>query len=156
MRLRELLQQTPQDAIAGSASLSAQAWRTSESAPSFTWARPQFEDDQWETSRAVRQNEQWWRQTFLLDRLPDEQPVVFIRNTGDFEVFLNGQPARQDAAGKLDQFQVVICDPSAQASLRVGRNVIAIHGTGLRPGEVLGVELAKVPRLSVASHDLSP
>jgi hypothetical protein len=76
--------------------------------------------------------------------VPTEPFVFAIRGWGAFEVFLNGVAAvkKFDSTGRI---QIGVAQSVTTKALRVGRNVIAVHGTQLRLDELAHFALYQFP-----------
>ncbi len=116
-------------------------WRYATTPPTADWAAPVFTDTSWSqglagfglagtpgASIATKWDtpEIWLRRDFELKAPVTGSVQVHLTHTGECEVFLNGALAvrRTGSERGYDDYEIL---PEAQAALRVGRNVIAVH-----------------------------
>jgi hypothetical protein len=72
--------------------------------------------------------------------------VFRIKGWGNFEVFLNGVRVVEKFGSARKEFQLGVSNTDAMKALRLGRNVIALHATKLRPPETVTVGVYLFPR----------
>ena len=117
-------------------------WKYSFSKPAPGWSEAQFNDRMWQTGaggfgeRAIMNSgsvsfvntawtkgEIWVRRSFPLSAQRLRDAELYLRHTGNVEVYLNGKLAAKPKGG-VDDYVV---QPVSSALLRAGTNVIAVH-----------------------------
>ncbi len=111
-------------------------WRYSLANPGIDWAQPNFDDSEWSkgpggfglgnwrtqwTSPDI-----WLRREFTLDSRPLNSPELLAHHDRDVEVYLNGVLASK-ISGYSIEYQEFEIRPEAKATLKPGKNVIAVH-----------------------------
>jgi tetratricopeptide (TPR) repeat protein len=142
---QELWEAAPLKGLAGARLSPSSQWRMNYSPPLSTWTALEFDDRSWSTDASAEATEAWLRVPFELDAVPRGVPIILIPNQGDYEIYLNGVPARTGPVGKGDRFQLVIVDPQARTGLRPGRNVLALHARKLPSNKPFTIELYEAP-----------
>ena len=84
----------------------------------------------------------WLRREFTLPDAPLKNPVLFMHYDESPEVYLNGVlAARLD--GYVTEYGEVTIEPAARATLKPGRNVLAVHCRQTYGGQYIDVGLAE-------------
>jgi hypothetical protein len=136
-------------------------WRYTFEQPGDDWCKPGFDDKTWQTGAAPfgreetpiarRPNTQWtggqiWlRREFELPSIEFKDPVLLMHHDEDAEVYLNGGLAAK-AAGFNAAYEPVEITPESQASLKPGKNLIAVHCRQTGGGQYFDVGLEAVLR----------
>jgi len=109
-----------------------------ESAPVDGWMQPPFNDQSWKKGVAPftddsakaktiwKSQHLWMRRTFTLTELPTGKLFLKINHDDNVEVYLNGVAIYQKV-GWLSKFEYIPIPKEAIASLKKGKNVLAIH-----------------------------
>jgi hypothetical protein len=118
-----------------------QPWRyTTDKPANDNWSKPDFKDSAWKqgpggfgtdgTPGAIVRTEWntpdiWLRREFTLDAAP-VSPILLMHHDDDAEVYINGVLAVKAPryVGSYDEFDIA---PAARATLKPGKNVIAVH-----------------------------
>jgi hypothetical protein len=118
-----------------------QTWRYTTNKPAENWFAADFDDASWQsgpggfgtsqTPGAVVRTEWtspdiWIRRTFELSDAPKGDVLLRIHHDEGAEVYLNGIPAAK-LTGFVTLYKLASLSEAARASLRSGRNVLAIH-----------------------------
>lgn len=113
------------------------AWKYSVSRPDAQWFESDFDDSSWSEGLAPfgsgepgihtswKTPQIWIRRWFTLPDTPLHDPQLFLYTDDDSTVYLNGVLAAQDVI-HLPGYRRVRIRPEAQATLKPGRNHIAI------------------------------
>jgi hypothetical protein len=124
--------------------------------PADGWFQPQFDASAWRvglagfgtprtpgaTVRTVwKTSDIWLRREFELPKDFAGTPVLRIHHDEDAEVWLNGQPAAE-LSGYTADYEDVELPPHVAATLRPGRNVLAIHCRQTRGGQYIDAGIA--------------
>lgn len=123
-------------------------WKYTLRRPISGWSESRFNDRNWQTGlagfgeRAIMNAGSasfvstdwtggaiWVRRSFSLSGSPLNDPKLYLRHTGDIEVFLNGKLAAK-LAGGTDDYIVLSIDSKL---LRPGPNTIAVHEAAPTP-----------------------
>ncbi len=134
----------------------AAAWDYTTRKPAAGWNKPGFATEGWQrgiagfgmpkTPGAVvrtpwKTADIWLRREFELPAVPAAHLVLLMHHDEDAEVFLNGVPAAQ-ATGYLSDYEVFELAPAAQAALKPGKNLLAIHCRQTMGGQYIDAGLA--------------
>ncbi|MCX5684167.1 MAG: glycoside hydrolase family 2, partial [Planctomycetota bacterium] len=123
--------------ILPSAEAAPVAWRYTTEKPAADWFAPAFDASSWKSGPAgfgagingVRTpwttSDIWLRQEFTLAEKP-AAPLLRMFHDEDVEVYLNGVPACRES-GFLTSYDTFDISPAAAATLKPGKNVIAVH-----------------------------
>jgi serine/threonine-protein kinase len=121
-------------------------WRHTFVKPADDWSRPGFDDSTWKESAGAfgsttppgmkvrtwwNTTEIWLRREFVLEEPLPVEPQIFIHHQGDATVYLNGTPACSRPFS-LWKSRIALLDiaPAARATLKAGKNLIAVHCSG--------------------------
>jgi hypothetical protein len=129
------------DTLVPDARSAPSAWRWTTDAPAADWFSPDFADSSWKLSNggfgspgtpgAVLGTEWtapdlWLRRSFDLAAVPAGIVRLSIHHDEDADVYLNGILAAH-LRGYTTSYVTVPLSPEARASLRTGRNTLALH-----------------------------
>lgn len=133
-------------------------WRYTVARPAEGWTAPGFDASAWKTGRSAFGNgydnvhtpwtdtpgDIWLRREFTLTAGPAAPQVRMIHDE-ETEVYLNGVLACRDGGyiSSYDDFDIA---PEAAATLKPGRNVIAVHCRQRTGGQVIDVGLVEASR----------
>ena len=130
-----------------------QAWRYTTDKPADTWFAPDFDDSAWNqgpagfgtegTPGAVVRTQWttpdiWLRRTFQMDADKPANIAWLIHFDEEPDIYLNGVPAAH-FAGWSTGYALFALAPEAAASLRTGRNLIAVHCRQTTGGQYVDV-----------------
>jgi hypothetical protein len=135
-------------------------WSYTFGEPEGAWFAPEFDATSWKsgsagfgtqgTPSAVVRTEWngsdiWLRRAFELDAAPPSDVQLFVHHDESAEVYLNGVlAARID--GFTTSYEPVPIQPAARATLRAGRNQLAIHCSQTSGGQYIDAGLVRVVR----------
>ena len=129
-------------AAAARAEAEPSIWRYTLAQPANGWEQSQFDDATWASGpggfgavgtpgAVVRttwtNGDIWLRRAFTVRPEGLESPMLRLHHDDDVEVYLNGVPALQET-NYLTAYRDFPLRPEALATLKPGRNVIALHG----------------------------
>ncbi len=147
-------------------------WRYAVRKPADGWQAEKFDDSAWAKGSggfgtagtpAARIGTSWntkniWlRKDFKLDAIP-AKPALLIHHDEDVEVFINGQPII-NLNGFITEYKVVELKDEAIQSLKVGKNVMAVHCRQTGGGQFVDVHLVdanNLPELPPAKRTTVP
>jgi hypothetical protein len=119
---------------------SGQLWRYTMKEPRRQWATVAFNDRGWKTSAAPfgvsaartlwQTNDLWLRRQFDLEEAPAGMARLWLRVQGVAEVYLNGVLALR-GCGSTDGYESHEITEAARATLKQGKNTIAIHAIAM-------------------------
>ncbi|MCC6356523.1 MAG: DUF4965 domain-containing protein [Verrucomicrobiae bacterium] len=133
-------------------------WRYTTMAPPMDWAAATFDASAWQKGKSgfgtrstpgAAVNTEWRTQEIWLRREFDLQPAdyanlhLWLHHDEDAEVFINGVPATH-VAGYATSYELFPISPAAAATLRPGKNIIAIHCRQKTGGQYIDAGLAAV------------
>lgn len=133
-------------------------WRYTTSTPHADWHLSAFDASAWQDGQSgfgtrstpgTTVNTQWKTREIWLRRefdLPHRQyadPHLWLHHDEDAEIFINGRPAAQ-AAGFTTTYELFPISPAAKATLKPGKNVIAIHCRQKTGGQYVDAGIADV------------
>jgi hypothetical protein len=134
------------------------AWQFSTQQPAADWFKPGFADAGWKrgvggfgtpkTPGAVvrtpwKTADIWLRREFELAELPAGKVALLLHHDEDAEVFINGVPAAQ-TTGYLSDYETFDLAPAAAATLKTGKNLIAIHCHQATGGQYIDAGLVRL------------
>ncbi len=133
-----------------------QTWTYSLKDPGKDWLGPKFDDSEWikgvggfgreGTPGAVVRtdwvtNNIWMRRTFTLKTFPKNLGLT-IHHDEDVKVYVNGQLIYQ-ATGYTTKYKKVVLGKEQLATLKIGKNVLAVHCRQTRGGQYIDVGLVE-------------
>jgi glutaminase A-like protein/uncharacterized protein DUF5127/uncharacterized protein DUF4964 len=144
--------------VVPAADLSPVLWRYTLSKPEGDWVKPSFGDTTWqlgksgfgtpETPGAIvgttwKTSDIWLRREFEIpkDKLKDLQ--LWVYHDDDVQIYLNGVLAVQ-SAGWTTTYDVMPLSQMAKASLKAGKNLIAIHCSQTGGGQYVDAGLVDI------------
>ena len=126
-------------------------WRYATAKPGLDWFAPGLDDAAWKSGQSAfgggydhvhtpwtdTPGDIWLRREFLLSARPAAPKIRMIHDE-DAEVYLNGVLACRDGGfiGSYDDFDIA---PQAAATLKPGKNVIAVHCRQTAGGQIIDV-----------------
>jgi hypothetical protein len=134
----------------------AQTWRFTTETPGKSWPQPTFDDAKWKSAPAGfgRENtpgavvrtpwtgsDIWIRREVTLPAGKLFEPCLRIHHDEDAEVYLNGVPAAT-LSGYTTEYATVPISPKAAATLKEGKNTIAVHCRQTGGGQYIDVGIA--------------
>jgi hypothetical protein len=136
----------------------AASWRYTIEKAADGWQKPDFDDKDWKegpggfgtagTPGAVVHTE--WKTDDIWIRRPIDLPEgeishlqLIVHHDDDAEVYLNGVPAA-NLSGYTTDYETVEMRPAAKASLKPGKNVLAVHCHQIKGGQYIDAGLAEV------------
>ena len=134
-------------------------WRYTTEAPGEDWFQPDFAPQGWRegvagfgtdvTPGAVVRTawdtaDIWLRREFTLAEADLKTLALQLHHDEDAEVFVNGVLAARTSGHVTDYFNLSL-SPAARATLRPGRNVLAVHCHQLSGGQYIDVGLVASP-----------
>jgi hypothetical protein len=133
-------------------------WKYTTEKPADNWTKPDFDDSSWKTGKggfgtagtpgAVvgtpwKTPDIWLRRTIELPaRLPAELHLR-LHHDEDVEVFINGIRAAKEDGFVSEYYQAAI-SPKALASLKEGKNTLAVHCKQTSGGQFIDVGLVEL------------
>ncbi|MBX3746996.1 MAG: serine/threonine protein kinase [Verrucomicrobiae bacterium] len=126
-RIRTVLDRLPPDTLAPPPGWHSQPWRLQTYPPPPGWSHRDFDDRYWSPHPPTGRSEVWMRQTLTLDEPPGTTPFLVLRSPGTFDIFLNGIPVVAGAVVPESAFRLIPFPDTARATLRPGRNLLALH-----------------------------
>jgi hypothetical protein len=133
-------------------------WRYTFDKPAGTWFRPDFDDSTWNTGPggfgtrgtpgAVvrtewRTSDIWLRRDFELADVKLSHPHFLVHHDEDVEIYLNGVLAAK-AAGFTTDYEELPINAEALATLKPGKNKIAVHCKQTTGGQYIDVGIVDV------------
>jgi hypothetical protein len=134
-----------------------QTWRYTHDQPTSDWTRPEFDDSAWRegpggfgvegTPGAVVRTQWntadiWLRREFTLPERKLGELLLEIHHDEDVEVFIDGQPAAAEESYTTSYTELSVA-AAAQAALKPGRNVIALHCRQTGGGQYIDVGIVE-------------
>ncbi len=134
------------------------SWKYAFTKPAEGWERPGFDDSGWKsgaggfgtriTPNAVVRTEwsgadAWVRRSFELPEVDPKSLVLLLFHDEDAEVFLNGILAAK-VQGYITNYDEVPISAEALASLKPGKNTIAIHCRQTGGGQFVDCGIAEI------------
>lgn len=121
-------------------------WQARTAVPSADWISASSSPDEWALTDSPVGDELWLRREFQLNTVPVLGPLIILHGAGRLDLFLNTRPVPLEQIRGFEDFRVIVGDRSILASLRPGRNLLAIHAQDLDPARPLKVEIWQRPR----------
>ncbi len=133
-------------------------WRYALQQPPAGWEQPGFEDASWSEGHAGfgtpwtpgsrvgtvwNTREIWLRRSFDLGREVLRDLHLWVHHDEDVEIYLNGVLAAR-LSGYVTEYGEVDVHPAALATLRQGRNTLAVHCRQTTGGQYIDVGLVRV------------
>jgi eukaryotic-like serine/threonine-protein kinase len=128
--------------VATQLSIASSNWRWTAAPPETNWMQPAFSDVGWTSSATVvgaktfvprssktpinSHTNLWLRREFELSTIPSGNLVLRINHNHDAQIFLNGAEFVPTADWN-DTEVLVFADRAGRASLKNGRNLLAVH-----------------------------
>ena len=143
-------------------------WRFSFTPPASNWFAADFTDTAWPVASVVSgfptysarsekaitpHTNLWLRREFDLPKVPVGKVVLRLNRSHDAQIFLNGALAGA-TTDWTDAAVLVPCSEAAQATLKLGRNVLALHCEQVDGGTNIGVEIFLSPDFSLGRKQL--
>ena len=134
------------------------AWRYTFETPPDDWDQPGFDDSAWKTGpggfgtkitpgTTVRTEWNsphiWLRREFNLPEVKTEDLSLIVHHDEDVEISINGVPAAK-AAGATTSFETLPLSAKAQAALRTGKNLLAVHCKQTTAGQYIDVGMVEL------------
>ncbi|HEY4205901.1 MAG TPA: DUF4965 domain-containing protein [Puia sp.] len=131
-----------------------------EEAPGADWAKPEFDDKDWQsgegpfgdqrakTGTAWTGKDIWIRRKFNLATLPEGRLLLKLYHDDDAEIFLNGQRLPRQRGSNSDYEMIVLSD-EVKGKLQTGENLLAIHCRNAGGGSWIDAGLSE----EVPNHD---
>lgn len=120
-------------------------WAFATSMNGRDWARPGFDDSQWQTDVPDDAAHLWMRCKFELPELRSHTPVFILPPEGEYIVRINGVRANPSPPHRDAVQQVLVARERAVRALRVGSNVISIEARQLVEGRPLKIKIYSLP-----------
>jgi Glycosyl hydrolases family 2, sugar binding domain/Glycosyl hydrolases family 2, TIM barrel domain/Glycosyl hydrolases family 2 len=135
-----------------------QPWRYTLDEPPADWFKPDFDDATWKegkggfgtkgTPGAVVRTEWktsniWLRREFTLPEAKLAKPHLIVHHDEDVEIYLNGVLAAK-ARGFLTDYEEMPISPEALATLKPGKNHLAVHCKQTTGGQYIDVGIGDV------------
>ena len=132
-------------------------WRYTVETPADDWAKPSFDDTNWQegpagfgtgnhTNRTVRTvwgtEDLWLRRQIVLSKHDLRKLALRVCNEAEIEIYLNGVLAVR-LAGRNADYEELDLQPAAERALSTGTNWLAVHCRQKKPGHYIDVGLAK-------------
>ncbi|MEI7729862.1 MAG: DUF4965 domain-containing protein [Verrucomicrobiota bacterium] len=132
-------------------------WRYTTQKPAGGWFKPDFDAAAWKegvsgfgtkgTPGAIVRTEWntadiWLRREFTIPESGLKEPQLIIHHDEDAEVYLNGILAGS-VAGFISDYETMPMSAEARATLKPGKNTIAVHCHQTRGGQYIDVGLAE-------------
>jgi hypothetical protein len=135
-------------------------WRYTTEKPAAGWNRPEFDSSSWKeapggfgtritpgTSPGLRtewkSRDIWLRAVFTLPESLPANPQLQIFHDEDTEVYLNGVLAAT-MPGYTTEYELAAINPRARATLKSGKNTMAVHCRQTTGGQYIDVGIADV------------
>jgi hypothetical protein len=135
-----------------------QTWRYTVQQPAEGWERPGFDDLAWKESLGGfgtkdtpgsvvrtewRTDNIWLRRSFDLSEEKTNNLTFLVHHDEDVEIYLNGVLAAK-ASGYLTDYEEMPISAEARATLKSGKNTIALHCKQTKGGQYIDVGIVKV------------
>jgi hypothetical protein len=146
--------------IVPTAENSSVQWRYTTQKPVGDWFKPDFDDNAWQRGAAPFGREEpliarkpntvwtsadlWLRREFEMPAGKFSELALLLHHDEDTEVYINGVLAVK-ASGYNAFYDSLDISPEAQAALKPGKNVIAVHCHQTNGGQYLDLGIEGVP-----------
>ena len=146
------------ESIAPTSQTTGIPWRYTLEKPADAWFQPDFSDAAWKegpggfgtkgTPGAIVRTEWktqniWLRRSFEMPVGKTDHLQLIVHHDDDVEIYLNGVLAAK-AGGYLSDYDEMAISPEALATLRPGKNVLAVHCLQHSGGQYIDVGLVRV------------
>lgn len=133
-------------------------WRYTTQKPGANWAQPDFDASSWQEGKSGfgtsgtpgaivntvwDAKDIWIRRVVEIPELPKGEMQIRIHHDEDVEVFINGVLAAS-VRGYTSEYEEVVLNDSARASMRAGKNTIAVHCRQTSGGQYVDMGLVEV------------
>ncbi len=137
-------------------------WRYSTEKPSGDWFASNFDDSSWKEGQGVLGTEKtpganvrttwntpdvWLRRSFDLPEVNPANLLLNVLHDEDAEIYLNGVLAAT-VKGHIGSYEELPIAPEAKATLKAGKNVIAIHCHQTGGGQAIDAGLIELKETS--------
>jgi hypothetical protein len=132
-------------------------WRYTTEKPAADWFAPGFSDKTWQEGPAGfgtgqpkagmvrtpwKTDDIWLRREIVLPAAKLRAPALTVFHDDDVEVYINGVLAAK-ASGSNNHYEEMDLTPEAEATLRAGPNLIAVHCHQRKGGQYIDVGLVQ-------------
>jgi hypothetical protein len=136
----------------------AKVWRYTFTQPADDWMKPSFDASAWKEGpggfgrektpgAVIRTNwhepDIWMRREFTMPDRPVAKPYLSLHHDEDAEVYINGVLAAK-VGGFTTDYDTMNISPEAAATLKPGKNVIAVHCRQTGGGQYIDVGLVEL------------
>ena len=133
-------------------------WKYTTEKPADDWSKPDFDDSAWKASKGGFGTDGtpgaavgtkwdtpaiWLRRTFVMPAKVPADLQLRMHHDEDAEVYINGIRAAREA-GFVSEYYEVAISPKALASLKAGKNTLAVHCKQTNGGQFIDVGLVEV------------
>ncbi|MCL2117777.1 MAG: DUF4965 domain-containing protein [Planctomycetaceae bacterium] len=139
-------------------------WKYTLQQPVGDWFKPGFDDSRWQTGKSGfggpdpvpgapgvgtlwTTKDIWLRREFELSELPTQKPVLHVYYDESLEIWINGIPAAL-RNGYSTSYVTMDMFPESVASLKKGKNLIAVKASQTYGGQYIDAGLAVESRLT--------
>jgi len=134
------------------------AWRYTFDAPGEGWQKPDFDDSAWKqgfggfgteitpgtTVRTEwKTSDIWIRREFELPEVKIEDLALMAHHDEDVEIYIGGVLA-SEATGFTTNYEALPLSAKAQAAVRIGTNVVAVHCKQTQGGQYIDVGMVEL------------
>lgn len=144
--------------LASTSQKEAQTWQFTTTKPADGWQKTDFDDAAWKSApggfgekstpgSVVRTdwktNDIWLRRTFELKEKPTDELRFYVHHDEDCEIYLNGVLAAK-MTGWTTDYRSFRMTPESIATLKPGKNTMAVHCLQKSGGQYIDVGLVEV------------
>ena len=145
-------------------------WKYTTDEPGEDWRTSDFNDGPWKAGKAGfgskgtpsgkarsewKTPDIWLRTTFkLADEKNIHQIALAVHHDEDVEIYLNGVMAAAER-GYLKGYELVSLSAKARASLRAGRNTLAVHCRQTSGGQFIDVGIYQLPQTGAGESEVA-
>lgn len=148
----------PVSVLVPSSQSNAQTWSYTTEKPATGWEAPGFNADQWKSASGGfgekttpgsvvrtewKSNDIWMRRTFELKSIPKGEIRLSMHHDEDAEVFINGVLATK-VTGYTTDYRRFRISPESAATLKEGKNTLAVHCHQTGGGQYIDVGLVEL------------